>query len=162
MQEYLQHMNKLLIIASTFIFWSLGHSAVAEQSCLDGADTQLAMNKCYGNTLSNAKQELESILVRIRVDYKTNKVFLKKLNIAQKLWNESLSADMDLKFPAENKQQRYGSVYPMCAAQYKAKLIKARINYLQAWIFGVEEGEICSGSIAAPQVLHDMPSTSEQ
>ena len=52
-----------------------------------------------------------------------------------------------MKFPAENKQAEYGSVYSMCASEFLKELTEERIEKLQVWLKGIEEEEICSGSV---------------
>lgn len=41
----------------------------------------------------------------------------------------------------------YGSFQPVCRAQYLKELTDDRIKTLQQWLNGVEEGDICSGSV---------------
>jgi hypothetical protein len=52
-----------------------------------------------------------------------------------------------MKFPAENKQTVYGSVYPMCVSFFLKELTEERIEKLNVWINGIEEGNVCSGSV---------------
>lgn len=52
-----------------------------------------------------------------------------------------------MKFLAENKQPKYGSVYPMCAALFLKELTEERTEKLRVWLNGIEEGDVCSGSV---------------
>lgn len=51
-----------------------------------------------------------------------------------------------MKFP-EPEPGSYGSSYPMCVSAYKAELTRARIRELRRWLDGIDEGDICGGSV---------------
>ena len=112
------------------------------------AQTQLEINQCAGINLLTARRTLESMLEKIRHAYKSaSPEFLTKLDVSQKAWEESVKADMELKYPFEDKRLQYGSVYPMCASGFESRLVLARIEFLREWLNGHEDGDICSGSI---------------
>lgn len=121
--------------------------AADEDNCLASANTQLAMNRCHGVTLNNANTELKSVLTAIHTAYQTKPEFLAKLSASQHAWQQSLQADLAMKFPLADKQQKYGSVYPMCASGFATRLTLQRIELLKQWLIGVQEGEVCSGSV---------------
>ena len=52
-----------------------------------------------------------------------------------------------MKFPAENKQLEYGSVYPMCYSLFLKEMTEERTKKLRVWLTGIKEGDICSGSV---------------
>lgn len=41
----------------------------------------------------------------------------------------------------------YGSIHPMCEANYLAELTEERTNKLRTWLTGAPEGDACSGSV---------------
>jgi len=51
-----------------------------------------------------------------------------------------------MKFP-DREPGFYGSVLPMCEAMYLAELTQDRIKALNVWIEGVEEGNVCAGTV---------------
>jgi len=117
-------------------------------SCMESAQTQLEINQCAGINLLTARRTLESVLEKIRHTYKSaSPEFLTKLDVSQKAWQESVKADMELKYPLKDKRLQYGSVYPMCASGFESRLVLARIEFLREWLNGHEDGDICSGSI---------------
>mgnify|MGYP003149283223 FL=1 len=117
-------------------------------SCMENAQTQLEINQCAGINLLTARRTLESVLEKIRHAYKSaSPEFLTKLDVSQKSWEESVKANMELKYPLEDKRLQYGSVYPMCASGFESRLVLARVEFLKEWLKGHEDGDICSGSI---------------
>jgi hypothetical protein len=51
-----------------------------------------------------------------------------------------------MKYP-EREAGYYGSIYPICRADYLEKLTRERTMKLREWLKGVEEGDACGGSI---------------
>ncbi|WP_272992108.1 lysozyme inhibitor LprI family protein [Porticoccus hydrocarbonoclasticus] len=115
---------------------------------MENAQTQLEINQCAGINLLAAKRKLVNVLEKIRHAYKSaSPDFLTKLDVSQKAWEESLEADMEMKYPLEDKRLQYGSVYPMCASGFESRLVLARVEFLKEWLKGHQDGDICSGSI---------------
>ena len=52
-----------------------------------------------------------------------------------------------MKFPAKNKRGQYGSVYPMCVSYFLKELTEERTEKLKVWLIGIEEGDVCTGSV---------------
>ncbi|WP_394366691.1 lysozyme inhibitor LprI family protein [Psychroflexus gondwanensis] len=46
-------------------------------------------------------------------EYKSEPIFIERLKNAQRVWISCRDAELEMKFPAENKQLEYGSVYPV-------------------------------------------------
>jgi hypothetical protein len=47
----------------------------------------------------------------------------------------------------EREEGYYGSVHPMCVAMYLTQLTEERIKILRIWLDGIEEGDVCCGSV---------------
>ena len=73
--------------------------------------------------------------------------FPDKLRNAQRAWLTFRDAELEAKFPFEDKQYHYGSVYPMCANLFLARRTQERIKHLREWLDGTEEGDTCAGSV---------------
>jgi hypothetical protein len=56
------------------------------------------------------------------------------------------NAELKVKYP-ETESGYYGSVYPMCVSIYLEKLTSERVKTLKGWIDGIEEGDVCRGSV---------------
>jgi len=123
----------------------------AEESiCEPEAKSQLDLNACAFKKYQKADAELNRVYREILKKYKNDPVFIKKLRAAQRAWLKFRDAQFEATFPQvldSHGQYTYGSIFPMCASLYKEELIKSRIKELRLWLDGVEEGELCSGSV---------------
>ena len=123
----------------TFIILTLSLNCISQ--------TQAEMNLNANNGYKRADKELNTVYKKILTEYKTDSLFIDRLKNSQRIWTSYRDAELEMKFPAENKQFDYGSVYPMCVSHYLKKLTEERIENLRVWVNGIEEGEICSGSV---------------
>ena len=109
--------------------------------------TQSEMNSNKYQEYIKADKELNQVYSTILKDYKENPVFISKLKIAQNLWIKFRDAEMNAIFPEMDKQSNYGSVFPMCWNIHLTRLTNERIKTLKIWQIGIEEGDVCSGSV---------------
>ncbi|WP_319380547.1 lysozyme inhibitor LprI family protein [Thiomicrorhabdus sp.] len=123
-------------------------------ACLEKAMTQSEMNRCEGVNFERADAELNRVYKLLQKVYKDNKYFLSKLKISQRTWVKLRNSDLEMSFPKQNKQTEYGSVYPMCYSSISTTLTLQRVEYLKKWLEGIEEGDVCSGSIKRPDEIH--------
>ncbi|MBK7408551.1 MAG: DUF1311 domain-containing protein [Saprospirales bacterium] len=115
--------------------------------CLTGfSQTQVEMNREANESYKKADKELNDIYKTILTEYKSDTVFIKNLQTAQRIWITFRDAELKVKYP-ETDTRYYGSVYPMCVSIYLEKLTRERITTLKAWTEGVEEGDACNGSL---------------
>jgi len=136
-------MRKFLILFS-ILFPTALH---AENICLKNAMTQYDMNQCANTDLKSATEELQRVLSEIKMHYKKDKEFLKKLEESQKIWNLLADSNLEMLYPLENKQRNYGTVFPMCASFDRSTIVIERIAFLKKWLVGLGDGEVCGGSI---------------
>lgn len=118
-------------------------------SC-DAQRTQAQINACAGAAFGRADAELNRVWQAIQTKYADQPVFLARLKAAQRAWLSFRDAEMAARFPLAPGQQahvEYGSVFPMCESQLKATLTAQRTAQLKVWLDGVEEGDVCSGSV---------------
>lgn len=118
-----------------------------QKECMETATTQLALNQCATSHLKAADDELNRVYQAILGKYKGDREFLEKLRDAQRAWLTFRDAELEAKFPFEDKQYRYGSGYPMCANRFLAQRTQERIKHLREWLDGTEEGDVCAGSV---------------
>src|SRR5262245_27080495 len=111
-----------------------------------GAQTQMDMNIDAGKDYQKADAELNRVYKKIFAEYKGDPKFLAKLRVSQTAWIAFRDAEMNALFPSTNIDD-YGSVYPMCHSTWMAKLTSQRTKELQRWLDGVQEGDVCCGSI---------------
>ena len=117
------------------------------KECLATATTQLERNQCATGQLKAADDELNRVYQALLRQYKDNREFLEKLRKAQRAWLTFRAAELEARFPSENKQRRYGSVYPTCANVFLAQRTQERIKQLREWLDGTDEGNVCAGSV---------------
>ena len=108
----------------------------------------IALPPCISaEDFSAADKELNQVYQEVLRRYADDQDFVKKFRTAQQAWLKFRDAHLEALFPASSKRGEYGSAYPMCSGIALAELTKARTAQLRAWIEGVEEGEVCAGSI---------------
>lgn len=118
-----------------------------QNECMETATTQLALNQCATNHLKAVDDELNRVYQAVLSKYKDDHEFLEKLRNAQRAWLTFRDAEREAKFPFENKQYHYGSAYAMCAGLFLTLRTQERIKHLREWLDGIEEGDVCAGSV---------------
>jgi uncharacterized protein YecT (DUF1311 family) len=117
--------------------------------------TQPELNKEACGKLQKADEELNQTYNKIIRVYKDDTEFIEKLRAAQRAWIAFKDAHIASIFP-KSRQGDYGSVKPMCACEILAAFTSERTKVLNQWLTGVEEGEVCSGSIKSKDQLRSL------
>lgn len=150
----------ILLCAGCMNFWLPATAASADvagmanvNQCLQQAQTQTAMNSCQNLDFKTADAELNRVYRQLQLIYQDDPQFLAKLKQSQRTWIKQRDADLAMRFPAANTALEYGSVYPMCYAAVATELTTQRIGFLKQWLSGIEEGDVCSGSVKTPQQI---------
>jgi len=108
------------------------------------AQSQTAMNTKAYSDYKKADAELNGVYQKILKSYSRETTFIKKFRNAQRLWIQLRDAELAAKYPNSGT---YGSVAPMCESIYLETLTRDRIDFLNVWVTGIEEGEVCLGSV---------------
>ncbi len=111
---------------------------------------QAEMNQQAYASYQKADKELNAVYQKIILKYKDDPVFVASLKEAQRIWIQFRDAELKMKYP-RREQGYYGTVHPMCYSGYKEELTRQRIKTLQQWLQGVEEGDVCAGSVPIKQ-----------
>jgi uncharacterized protein YecT (DUF1311 family) len=114
------------------------------------AQTQGDMNEDAEDAFRAADKELNATYQKILREYSDDEVFLESLREAQRCWVAFRDAQLKMKYP-DREPGHYGSIQPMCEAEYLAELTQERNQALQLWLDGVEEGNLCAGSVRTKQ-----------
>lgn len=109
------------------------------------AQTQLEMNTSTCAEYKMADEKLNNLYQRILGEHKGDPQFTAKLKAAQLAWLKFRDAELEAIYPPVQKQQEYGSVYPMCSCAEQTARVKQRIEQLSSWL-SAEEGDVCRGS----------------
>lgn len=140
------------VIVCVYVLLPLAaHAGEAPASCYNKAQTQFELNSCAGDEYAAADKELNQVYQGVLGKYKGDAKFIVKLRESQRAWLKYRDAEFEAKFPhaEESKSTHYyGSIFPMCAGQYRAQLTRERIAKLREWLDGVEEGDVCAGSVS--------------
>ena len=115
--------------------------------CVVSGQTQGEMEQeaCDGSKRADAdlNREYQQLLHQYRDDVR----FIRNARRAQRAWIAYRDAQLALLYPYAERRGFYGSVYPMCRCMAVLELTKKRVEELRRWVDGVEEGDVCSGSI---------------
>lgn len=109
--------------------------------------SQLGMNECAALRAKEAEAEMADTLRQVRHRYANDARFLAALERAQSEWLRFRTAEMEALFPEPEKQIAYGSLYNMCAASQRQRLIRLRTAELRLWLDGEPETQGCSGTL---------------
>jgi uncharacterized protein YecT (DUF1311 family) len=93
--------------------------------------TQLELNEMAYQSYSKADQELNLVYNQIRKKYADDPLILQKLRDAQRIWIQFRDASVDALFPYDDNRMRFGSMYPLLAAQFLERLTRDRIKQLR-------------------------------
>ena len=110
------------------------------------AQTQGDLNGQTAAEFHAADKELNSIYQKILADYADDEAFIANLKEAQRCWINFRDAQLKMKYP-DREPGYYGSIQPMCEANYLAELTRERTAALEVWLAGVEEGDVCAGTV---------------
>ena len=108
--------------------------------------SQSEMNDSAASNYQKADKDLNAVYHQILKEYRSDTVFISNLKNAQRLWVLFRDAEMKAKFP-ESPGVYYGSVLPMCWSMELTGLTQERTQVLKVWIDGIEEGDVCNGSV---------------
>lgn len=107
------------------------------------AQTQLEMNQEACGEYKKADTELNKVYNQILREYQQEKIFVQKLKAAQRAW----MAFRDAHLAAIYSDPHPGTVESMCRCLKLTELTNERTKVLRQWIEGIEEGDVCAGSI---------------
>ncbi|MBJ7391349.1 MAG: DUF1311 domain-containing protein [Chthoniobacterales bacterium] len=110
------------------------------------AQTQSDMNAEAAAEFNGVDEQLKSMYQEILSDYAEDEVFIASLKEAQRCWIAFRDAQLKMKYP-NREPGYYGSILPSCEMTYLTELTQDRIKALQAWIDGVQEGDMCAGTV---------------
>lgn len=147
-------MVKLTKLTTLLIACFVGTQAHAldissNSPCLS-TETALDINTCAAEQLTQAKNQMEAALQKVKTTHQDDTLFLERLMQAQSAWKTWVDTELAARFPTaqtNSARTKYGSLYPNCRHQIHADMMKARTKHLQQWLNGTEEGDVCAGSI---------------
>lgn len=139
-------IKKLLILLLIVALATPAYGA-KKKTCYETAQSQFELNECAASDLKKADDELNRVYKEILKRHAGDQVFVKRLKAAQRAWISFRDAELEAIFPAADKRLEYGSAFPMCYFNWQKELTVQRTQQLRRWQVGVDEGEICAGSL---------------
>ncbi len=138
--------SKSIIIVTIFLY-ILGYSnTLKAQKGKDVVSTQEQIEVTAEDvSYQEADKELNKVYRQILKKYEKAPLFLKKLKATQRLWIQFRDAELEMRFPLENKKLAYGTAYFSCRKQFLTDMTIARTNTLKEWL-NVDEYDTCNGS----------------
>jgi uncharacterized protein YecT (DUF1311 family) len=107
--------------------------------------TQMQLNKEACEDYKKANLEMNHAYQTILRDYNSDRTFIAALRKAQLAWIRYRDAHVESIFPGDASE--YGSINPMCRCMQLATITRERTRILNQWVEGLEEGDVCAGSV---------------
>ncbi len=108
--------------------------------------TQPQLNDEFCAKFSRTDHELNTTYNQVLAIYKDDIEFIESIKKAQRAWIIFRDYHVDSLYP-RSRRGEYGSVKPMCRCNALAELTAERTKMLRKWIDGIDEGDVCAGSI---------------
>ena len=109
--------------------------------------TNINMEENANQSYKNSDAVLNEVYREILNEYSNDTIFIKALRISQRNWIKFRNSELKMKYPDRGSADWYGSIHPLCVSNYLAKLTKIRTERLRIWLTGIEEGDVCSGTV---------------
>jgi len=144
--RHLASARLLLICACfSFCFAIVSSLETADASSHADAQTQQELNDQACSDYKQADREMNQAYRTILRDYRKDRGFVAAMRKAQVAWIRYRDAHLNSIFPGDRSQ--YGSINTMCRCNDLAELTKERTRVLNRWVEGIEEGDVCAGSV---------------
>ena len=98
--------------------------------CDGKATTQADMNKCATDEVARVDAQLNDVYRKLLAAAKDEEGAIGKIKAAELAWIKYRDSYMEAMYPAKNKQAEYGSMYPMDADLFRAKLTRRQVEAL--------------------------------
>ena len=138
-------------VRGVLILWTLlvltGYPSANAGGTDAGPQSQMELNEQACAAYKKADAEMNKVYRRILSENHADKLFLQKMRAAQRAWLVFRDAHLEALYPAADKRAAYGTVNPMCQCMELEKLTSERVTVLRQWVDGIEEGDVCGGSI---------------
>lgn len=102
--------------------------------CMDKVSSQREMNVCAGEEDDRADAELEREYRNLLSVFKDDKGIVEKIRVAQRTWEIYRDATLAAKYPAENKQAAYGTMFPTDYSLFRAGLTYRQLETLKSML----------------------------
>lgn len=130
---------KTLDMRKVILLMLLASAAVGQQVAYE--NTQTGMNDAADRQLESAETEMQGELDQMTQRAKRNSDVIAKLQKSQAAWQAYRDAQLEAMWPGD--PAGYGSVQPMCVAESKTAMTRARTRELRQ-MQSPSEGDACA------------------
>ena len=109
--------------------------------------SQTNINNDANQIYKDSDTELNELYKEILKEYSTDTIFIQAFRTSQLNWIKFRDSKLKMKYPDRGSSGWYGSIHPLCISNYLAELTESRTERLKVWITGIEEGDVCSGTV---------------
>ena len=124
----MRYLAIALLIAS---LPALAQDSAQYRACSEKAKTQTEMNHCASDEAARADTELNEVYRKLLSQAASQEEAVAKIKAAERAWIVYRDAYLDAMYPAKDKQAEYGSIYPMEANLFRAKLTQRQVTALK-------------------------------
>ncbi|CAI8767921.1 lysozyme inhibitor LprI family protein [Methylocaldum szegediense] len=96
--------------------------------------TQLEINACAADEFDKAERKLNEVYRALLKKEEKNVIFIQKLRAAQRAWLAFRDAELEAMYACEEGSTCWGTILPLCYADYKTKLTRERTQRLQQFL----------------------------
>ena len=108
----------------------LAQESLEAKACFAKAGPQMELNRCASEEAGRADRELNKTYKAVLAKFAADPLAVSKIKIMQRAWVAYRDAYMAATYPATNKQEEYGSMYPMEADLLISDLTNTQIKAL--------------------------------
>ena len=110
---------------------SFAQNSVEYRTCIQNANTQLAINVCASEEVSRVDLELNEVYQKLQATTAKDPNTIVKITAAEKAWIAYRDAYLEAMYPAANKLAEYGSSFPAESNLLRVKLTQQQIEALR-------------------------------
>jgi uncharacterized protein YecT (DUF1311 family) len=147
----MKRLRSLLVMVPLLSIMTVCAAATSGGAANKRAQNQMELNEKACAAYKQADAEMNKVYRRILSENSSDRLFVQKMRAAQRAWVIFRDAHLASIYPAVDKRGAYGSINPMCQCMELEKITDERLHVLQQWVTGIEEGDVCGGSIKVKQ-----------
>ena len=138
--------QSLAFVVFVALIFVAGVNGTPISSASSGTEqNQMELNKQACDEYKKVDAEMNRVYQAVLRDYAGDRAFIASLRKAQLAWISYRDAHIGSIYPGAASE--YGSINPMCRCQQLADITEERTKRLKQWVDGVEEGDVCAGSV---------------
>jgi uncharacterized protein YecT (DUF1311 family) len=121
----------LFVLLGFSSFSCFAQDSAEYRACSDKANTQAEMTACAGAEAKRVDAKLNSTYRALLANVASQPEALAKIKAAERAWVAYRDAYFEATYPAKDKANEYGSIYPFELAFLRAKLTQRQVAALE-------------------------------